>query len=102
MESCPLVVSQILAEFCPERVTYTALQNGLFFNGSNFAQNFTDGFLKLFSTHPIHIACLGKLSTFNNIHPPNEGWMKRFEPKLLRSDATCIEIWHALILKFLR
>ena len=27
MESCSLVVSQILAEFCPERATYITLHN---------------------------------------------------------------------------
>ena len=27
MESCPLVISHILAEFHPERVTYTTLHN---------------------------------------------------------------------------
>ena len=53
MESCPLVISHILAEFHPERATYTTLQL------SKSAQTFTVGFVKLLSTHPIHIVVWG-------------------------------------------
>ena len=61
MESCPLVISHILAEFHPERATYTTL-HALLLNGlSKSAQTFTVGFVKLLSTHPIQICCLGKL-----------------------------------------
>ena len=52
-ESCPLVISHILAEFHPERATYTTLHNH--FN----TQTFTVGFVKLLSTHPIHIIVWG-------------------------------------------
>ena len=61
MESCPLVISHILAEFHPERATSTTLHNHLeLLNGlSNSAQTFTVGFVKLLSTHPIHIVVWG-------------------------------------------
>ena len=52
-----LVVSQILAEFRPERATYTF--NDMNWFPSKFAQNLTVGFLKLLSTHPIHIVVWG-------------------------------------------
>ena len=61
MESCPLVIPHILAEFHPERVTCihnfaeSLLLNGL----SNSAQTFTVGFVKLLSTRPIHIVVWG-------------------------------------------
>ena len=60
MESCPLVISHILAEFHPEKATYTTLHNHL--NGlSKSAQNFYDGFLKLLSIPtPIHIVVWGQ------------------------------------------
>ena len=60
MESNPLVISHILAEFHPERATITSLINGL----SKSAQTFTDGFLKLLSTHPNPHCCLGKLPLY--------------------------------------
>ena len=61
MESCPLVISHILAEFHPERATYTTLHNqSLLLNGlSKSAQTFTVGFVKLLSTLPIHIVVWG-------------------------------------------
>ena len=60
MESCPLVISHILAEFHPERATYTTFAQSLLLNGlSKSAQTFTDGFLKLLSIHPIHIVVWG-------------------------------------------
>ena len=43
MESCPLVMSHILAEFHPERATYTTYTT------------VTVGFVNLLSTRPIHI-----------------------------------------------
>ena len=61
MESCPLVISHILAKFHPERATYTTLHNHFnLLNGlSKSAQTFTVGFVKLLSTHPIHIVVWG-------------------------------------------
>ena len=61
MESCPVVISHILAEFHPERATYTTLHNHFnLLNGlSKSAQTFTVGFVKLLSTHPIHIVVWG-------------------------------------------
>ena len=62
METCPLVISHILAEFHPERVTYTTclLAWSLLLNGlSKSAQTCTVGFVKLLSTHPIHIVVWG-------------------------------------------
>ena len=63
MESCPLVISHILAEFHPERATYTTLHNHFSFkNGfSKSAQTFNVGFVKLPSTHPIHIVVWGNI-----------------------------------------
>ena len=62
MESCPLVISHILAEFHLERATYKTLHNYFSDNGlSNFAQNFTVGFLNLLSTYPIHIVVWGNV-----------------------------------------
>ena len=49
--------SHILAEFHPERATYTTLHNH--FGLSKSAQTFTVGFVKLLSTHPIHIVVWG-------------------------------------------
>ena len=47
MESCPLVISYILAEFHPERATYTTLHNHYVLNGlSKSAETFTVGFVK--------------------------------------------------------
>ena len=57
-EICSLMVSQIPADFCPERATCKTFYNWLLviFNGlSKFARNFTARSLKLISTHPIHI-----------------------------------------------
>ena len=67
MESCPLVISHILAEFHPERATYTTLHNHLeLLNGlSKSAQTFAVGFVNLLSTHPIHIVVWGNFP-FNN------------------------------------
>ena len=61
MESCRLVISHILAEFHPDRATYTTLHNHFSFkNGlSKSAQTFTVGFVNLLSTHPIHIVVWG-------------------------------------------
>ena len=60
MESCPIVISHILAEFHPERATYKTLYSNFSLNGlSKSAQTFIDGFLKLLSTHPIHIVVWG-------------------------------------------
>ena len=56
MESCPLV---ILAEFHPERATYTTLHNHFFYGLSKSTQTFTVGFVKLLSTYPIHIVAWG-------------------------------------------
>ena len=68
MESCSLVISQILAEFHLERATYKTLQVVHLLNGlSKFAQNFTVGFLKLLSTHQIHIVVWGNFP-FKQIH----------------------------------
>ena len=61
MESWPLVISHILAEFHPERATYTTLHNHF----SKSAQTFTVGFVKLLSTHTIHIVAWGNFP-FNN------------------------------------
>ena len=63
MESCPLVISHILAEFHPERATYTTLHISLLLNGlSKSAQTFTVGFVNLLSTHPIHIIVWGNFA----------------------------------------
>ena len=60
MESCPLVILHILAEFHPERATYTTLHTSLLLNGlSKSAQTVTVGFVKLLSTHPNHIVVWG-------------------------------------------
>ena len=61
MESCPLVISHILAEFHPERATYTTLHESLLLNGLSKSVTFTVGFVKLLSTHPIHIVVWGNL-----------------------------------------
>ena len=56
------MISHVLAEFHPERATYTTLHNHFSYkiNGlSKSAQTFTVGFLKLLSTRP-H-CYLGKL-----------------------------------------
>ena len=67
MESCPLVISHILAEFHPERATYTTLHKSLLLNGfSKSAQTFTVGFVKLLSTHSIHIVVWGNFP-FNDL-----------------------------------
>ena len=56
MESCSLMVSQILAEFRTERATCKTLHN-LFseMDYPNLLKNLTVGFLKLLSTHTISI-----------------------------------------------
>ena len=61
MGSCPLVISHILAEFHPEWATYTTLHNHFsLINGlSKSAQTITVGFVKLLSSHPIHIVVWG-------------------------------------------
>ena len=79
MESCPLVISHILAEFHPERVTYTTLHK--------FMPN-------LHSTYPIHIVVWGnfpfkserkKLSSVI-IHCYPQGMLKR------RKDTSSVEV----------
>ena len=58
--SCPLVISHILAELNAERATYSTLHNHFYLNGlCKSAQTFTVGFVKLLSTHPIHIVVWG-------------------------------------------
>ena len=66
MESCPLVISHILAEFHPEMATYTTLHNHfcLMDYKSKSAQTFTVGFVKLPSTHSIHIVVWGNYMYF--------------------------------------
>ena len=60
MDICPLVISHILAEFHPERATYTTLHNHFsLMDYPHSAQTFTDGFVKFYSLNP-H-CCLGKL-----------------------------------------
>ena len=66
MESCPLVISHILAEFHPERAAYTTLHNHFSYGLSKSAQTFTVGFVKLLSTHPIHIVVWGNFP-FNSV-----------------------------------
>ena len=52
------MISHILAEFHPERATYTTLHNH--FSGlSKSAHTFTVGFIKLLTTHPNHIVVWG-------------------------------------------
>ena len=46
-------------EFRPERVTYTSLHNHFSYGLSKSAEAITVGFVKLLSTHPIHIAAWG-------------------------------------------
>ena len=60
MESCSLVISQILAEFRPERATYKALQINKFSSKwiIQICSNLDCCFYKIASTHPIH-SCLG-------------------------------------------
>ena len=54
------MISHILAEFHPERATYTTFHNHFsYFGLSKPAQTFTVGFVKLLSTHPIHIVVWG-------------------------------------------
>ena len=55
---CSLVISQILAEFRPERATYKTMHHS-FSLLSKFAKNFTVGFLNLLSTYTIHIVVWG-------------------------------------------
>ena len=75
MESCPLVISHILAEFHPERATYTTFHNH-FLNGlPKSAQTFTVGFLKLLSSHPIYIVVWGNFP-FKDFWPLNYQYSK--------------------------
>ena len=57
--NCSLVISHILAKFCPERAIYKTLYNQFSYDLSKSAQTFTVGFVKLLSTHPIHIVVWG-------------------------------------------
>ena len=63
MESCSLVISLILAEFCPERERHTKLCIISYliikYYQNYFAQTFTVGFINLLSAHPIHIVVWG-------------------------------------------
>ena len=60
MESCPLMISHILAEFHPERGDIHNFAQSLLLNGlSKSAQTVTVGFVKLLSTHPIYIFVWG-------------------------------------------
>ena len=81
MESCPLVISHILAEFYPERTTYTTLHNKKkLIISLKSAQTFTVGFVKLLSTHPIHIVVLGKVHLLYPFHiKPIMQSQRRFE-----------------------
>ena len=77
MESCPLVISPILAEFHPERATYTTFFKSLLLNGlSKSAQTFTVGFVKLPATHPIHIVVWGNFPFKRR--EPKKGELKGF------------------------
>ena len=55
------MISHILAEFHPEMATYTTLHNhfSLMHGLSKSAQTFTVGFVKLPSSHSIHIVVWG-------------------------------------------
>ena len=63
------MISHILAEFHPERATNTIFAQSLILNGlSKSAQTFTVGFVKLLSTHPIHIVVWGNFSFNRNAY----------------------------------
>ena len=69
MESCSLVISQILAEFRPERATYKTLHKFIILIGlSKFAKKFTVCFLKLLFTHPISMVVWGNLREVQNLY----------------------------------
>ena len=73
MERCPLVISHILAECHPEMATYTTLHNHFSFGLSKSAQTFTVGFVKLPSTHSIHIVVWGNFPfNITNEHDERE------------------------------